>query len=204
MKTISGMRQTIIGISGGIGSGKSVVSRILREFGHEVIDCDYEAKRLMAESSEIKCAIRDRISAEVTDGIKEPDRKLLSKIVFSNESARLELNAIVHECLKEHIRREMYAHPGHLLFIEAALLAESGLAEECDVIWRVHADPKERVDRICRRDGCSPAMAVSKIRSQQREASLGTVYDNKTEIIFNTKDKSLMQQVNNLIDKLNY
>ena len=155
--------------SGGIGSGKSVVSRLLRNLGYNVIDCDLEARLLMNGSEDIKRAICNRISSEVTDGISIPDRKKLADIVFNNEDARLMLNEIVRSALRERIReigRVLGAKP---LFVEAAILAESGLAEECRYIIKVEADREERVARVRERDAAADAHILARMRSQETE-----------------------------------
>lgn len=192
----------LIGICGGIGSGKSVVSRIVRELGYEVLNCDIEARRLMESSEEIKRRIRDEISAEVTDGISLPNRKILAEIVFNDENARLKLNEIVHGALKDFIRDKAVSSQQGILFAEAALMAESGLAAICDSIWEVKADSKIRLERIIRRDGCSEEHAIRRIASQRREEQLMKAYAGKTVVIENFENKSLLDQVTNLLETL--
>lgn len=203
-------RVKLIGICGGIGSGKSVVSRILRSFGYEVYDCDLEARRLMESSAEIKQRIRDEISAEVTDGVAAPDRKLLSQIVLADEGIRLLLNRIVHGAVREDllsrfhsmeegkldkVEKEDKEEKRGVLFVEAAVMAESGLAEMCDSIWLVEADCEERIHRVMQRDGCSREHAEGWMRKQIAEERLIECYEGKIRRIRNTDSESMLEQV---------
>lgn len=189
----------LIGICGGIGSGKSVVSRLLRGNGYRVYDCDTEARRLMETSAEIKRRIRDEISPDVTDGVSAPNRKLLAEIVFNNEKARIKLNAITHGALADDIKGVVAAlRPGEILFVEAAVLAESGLAEICDRIWRVEANLGERIRRIVNRDKCSARHAEQRMLSQRTEEGLLKKYVDKTDLIHNDDRHSVMARVEQL------
>lgn len=189
----------LIGICGGIGSGKSVVSRILREEGYMVYDCDSRARNMMNEDAVIKSRIRDEISADVTDGIVAPDRKRLAEIVFADENLRLKLNEIVHGAVLKDIGREYRAFAGDRFFVESALLAESGIAEICDDIWMIEADVDVRVNAVMKRDRCTAHHALSRIRSQKAETEAMKRYSNKTSKIFNYADKSLLRQIKMLI-----
>ncbi len=192
----------LIGIAGGIGSGKSVVCRILRVKGYDVLDCDLEARRLMDNSLEIKEEIRDRISPGASDGTNPINRKILSGIVFSDEKARLTLNEIVHGRLKDYISRKVSEESGRCLFIEAAILAESGLARECDRIWKIDTPCEERIKRICERDNCELSFAKAKLKSQEKEQQLLSEFLNKTDVIFNSDHDSLILQINKLLLKI--
>ena len=189
----------LIGICGGIGSGKSVVSRLLRLKGQTVYDCDYEARILMESDAEIKCRIRDEISADVTDGEKAPDRRLLAEIVFSDEQARLTLNSIVHGAVRADLIRKAAAFAGDRFFVESALLAESGIADLCDAVWRVEADTDVRLAAIMRRDGCDLRQARMRIRSQEAERMAIDRYSDRLSVIYNLDDNSLLRQIDNLL-----
>lgn len=187
----------LIGISGGIGSGKSVVSRILRLKGMTVYDCDSEAKRLMADSHKIKERIRDEISPQVTDGERIPDRALLAEIIFNDETARKKLNTIVHGAVRDDILKRIATE--RILWVEAAILAESGLAEFCDRIWKIVTPTDLRISNVVSRDGCSVEHAFKRLRSQESEQHLLIKYENKTDMIFNNSQSSLLFQIEELL-----
>lgn len=193
--------KTLIGISGGIGSGKSVVSRVLRSMGHDVYDCDIHAREIMNKSRRIKCAIRDRISGDVTDGEREPDRKLLADIVFSNENARKILNEVVHAEVRDHLKDY---HKDGVLWVEAAILAESGLADMCDRIWKIEAPTDERLKHIVARDNVSYAKAAGRMCAQRHEETLLAEFDSITDVIYNDRKHSVLHQIEDLLTTIEY
>lgn len=186
----------LIGIAGGIGSGKSVVSRILRLKGYEVYDCDTRAKMLMADSAEIKRRIRDEISAEVTDGLRIPDRKMLAALVFSNNEKRLLLNEIVHGAVRDDLRQAMIDCLDDILFVEAAVMAESGLAEMCTEIWWIKTQSGDRLSRVMMRDNLDAESVQARIDAQSAELQLLERYSEKITEIFNDPSHSLIAQLN--------
>lgn len=188
----------IIGIGGGIGSGKSIVSRILRLKNCNVYDCDYEAKRIMADDRRIKERIRDEISPKVTDGLSIPDRKILADIVFNDESVRLRLNKIVHAAILEDVMNRSREYP--VLWVEAAILAESGLAAKCDRIWKVVASPEMRIANIMRRDRYAEEHARSRMNAQLNEEKMLRQYE--CQPIFNDSEHSVLEQVNLLLKQI--
>ena len=158
-------------IAGGIGSGKSTVARVVRAMGYEVYDCDSRAKNLMDSSSEIHSALAAEISPDVvTDGMI--NRSRLSELVFSDSVLLETLNRIVHTHVKEDIRRWMsqrarFARNGRL-FIETALLYESGLDRMADDVWLVDAPDEIRVDRVMKRNAMTRNQVENRIAAQRR------------------------------------
>ncbi|MBD5371698.1 MAG: dephospho-CoA kinase [Bacteroides sp.] len=196
------METSLIGICGGIGSGKSVVSRILRQKGYPVYDCDSRARFLMEHDTWIKEAIRDNISENVTDGIAAPYRRLLGEIVFSDENLRKELNRIVHGRVREDLTEavKVWHRKGYgTVFVEAAVLAESGLAELCQRIWIVRAGESERIGRIMKRDRLSKSQIEARFESQRVEEMLLREYEDKLIEITNSEDESLLCRIEVLL-----
>lgn len=158
-------------IAGGIGSGKSTVARVVKAMGYEVYDCDSRAKNLMDSSSEIHSALAAEISPDVvTDG--KINRSRLSELVFSDSVLLETLNRIVHTHVKEDIRRWMsqrarFARNGRL-FIETALLYESGLDRMADDVWLVDAPDEIRVDRVMKRNAMTRNQVENRIAAQRR------------------------------------
>lgn len=156
----------VIGITGGIGAGKSVVARCVEAMGHPVYDCDSRAKALMDSQQEILDRIATEIAAEVViDGVL--DRKRLSQIVFADAEALTRLNAIVHQAVKEDIKHwvaDNWASP--VLFIESAILESSGLTPLCDRVWEVTAPEPLRIQRACCRSGLTPEEVKARMSAQ--------------------------------------
>ena len=165
----------MIGICGGIGSGKSVVSRVLRLRGEAVYDCDLEAKRIMDGSREVLDALHLRYGDEVCLVGGPICRPELAKRVFGSEDERLWLNSLVHRLVREDLERwhsEKMAEGHCRCFVESAILASSGLAKMCEEIWMVTASEDVRIKRIESRDSLDAESIRKRILSQKEEESL--------------------------------
>ncbi len=170
----------LIAIVGGIGSGKSVVSRMVRIMGYEVYDCDSRAKQLMDASDDIKNRIKSEINPEcVTGGLI--DRKRLAEIVFDDEVALQKLNGIVHTAVREDLKRWVSDRNGkstgrngvgepvcddNLLFVETAILYQSGLDRVVDRVWEIVAPLELRVKRVMARNSVDRKEVMARIESQ--------------------------------------
>lgn len=142
-------QRRIIAISGGIGSGKSMVSKILSALGYWVYDCDSRAKLLMDRDVEIiGCIEREVCKAAVSDGVI--DRKILGDFVFSSPEALKKLNSIVHEAVKDEIL-SLCAYR-EIAFVETAILYASGLDKIVDEVWEVIAPEEIRILRVLHRN----------------------------------------------------
>lgn len=165
----------MIGIAGGIGSGKSVVSRILRLKGHAVYDCDLEAKRIMDNSEEVLTALNSRFGDEVCPAGGPISRPALAEKVFGEEIHRIWLNSLVHRLVREDLAKweiERKASGAGPCFVESAIMASSGLASLCSEIWIVTAPEETRISRASARDKASAEMIQGRIRSQRREEEM--------------------------------
>ncbi|MDO4540370.1 MAG: dephospho-CoA kinase [Syntrophomonadaceae bacterium] len=160
----------IIGLTGGIASGKSTASQILRELGAAVIDTDKLAHRIMEPEQPAWHDIVEHFGPEVLNQDKTIDRAAMSAIVF-RQPDRLELlNRITHPRVFEMLRQEL-AHqeaqrPDGPVFIEAAILFESGLDEMCDEVWVVWVDSDTQIKRLMERNGFDREEAARRIAAQ--------------------------------------
>ncbi len=160
----------MIAITGGIGAGKSVVSKIVRAMGHYVYDCDSEAKKLMDRSCEIKRRLQCEIDSRVVDGKGVIDRTLLADIVFQDNVKLEVLNSIVHSAVREDVTARFVSMPEHcVMFVETAILYQSGLDLIVDEVWCVNAPEELRIERVMKRNGCSRENVVARIESQHYE-----------------------------------
>ena len=189
----------MIGICGGIGSGKSVVSRVLRLRGEAVYDCDLEAKRIMDGSREVLDALNLRYGDEVCPAGGPICRPELAKRVFGSEEERLWLNSLVHRLVREDVARwhdTQMKGGAKRCFVESAILATSGLAQMCDEIWMVTASEDVRIARIKMRDSLGEDAIRKRIQSQEEEErgidSLGI----PVRIIDNSGDGSIISMIN--------
>lgn len=156
----------ILGITGGTGCGKTTLLNAVRERGGLVLDCDEIYHWLLRTDRDLLDAIGKRFQGTVEQG--ELDRKKLGTVVFSDETALLDLNRITHGAVKAEVRRRLDAHEG-LAAIDAIALFESGLAEICDTTVAVEAPEEARVARLMAREGISREYAISRIRAQKGE-----------------------------------
>ncbi len=151
----------IIGITGGIGSGKSTIAQELGKQGSAVYDCDREAKRIIAENNEVQQAIIALLGEEAfVDGIY--NTQYVAQRVFADPRLRQQLNAIIHPAVKKDI---LLKQPR---VIESAILCEAGLDRLCDKIIVVEAPEDIRIERVLARDyqgDASPAN-IDKVRAR--------------------------------------
>lgn len=187
----------LTGITGGIGSGKSIISHILNELGYSVYDCDNHAKSLMDSSEAIKNDIKTRIDVKCIDSDNCIDRKKLSSIVFSDITKLDILNAIVHKAIRDDITRWSTALGNRKGWIESAILYESGLDKIVDEVWEVMAPEELRIKRVIKRNNVTPEEVKKRIESQQR-SSLYTKHPN-TKIVVNDDVQPLLMQILRLL-----
>lgn len=159
----------LIAIAGGIGSGKSIVSQILRVMRFKVYDCDKEARALMDRDEEMKSRIERMIAADVILADRTIDRRRLAEIVFADEMMLATLNGIVHEAVREDIMRWKQANAGErFLWVESAIIYESGIDRMVDEVWEVSAPVDLRVERVMARNSMSRDQVMERIEAQSR------------------------------------
>jgi dephospho-CoA kinase len=156
----------IIGITGGTGCGKTTLLREIEARGGLVLDCDAVYHELLDRDDALLKAIDHRFPGTVVD--KKLERKKLGAIVFNDEQALQDLNAITHAAVKQAVLQEMPPVPS-LIAIDAIALFESGLAGLCDVTVAVTAPVEDRVKRLMNRDNISEDYARSRIAAQHTE-----------------------------------
>lgn len=190
----------VIGITGGIGAGKSVVSRILRCRGYAVYDCDFEARMIMDASDDLKSAVVGRFGAGCVDGEGMLDRKEIARYVFGDDGHRLWLNSLVHSMVRDDIVRRLADAPGPLFFVESAILRTSGLSELCDAVWIVEASEDIRLSRACMRDNTDERSVKARIDAQREE--LAGFRGSAVDVVFNDGLTPLLPQIDNLLNKI--
>ena len=175
----------IIGITGGIGSGKSVIAKQLRQMGYEVYDTDSEAKRLIVEDAHVREQITALFGPEAyKDGVYQT--AFVAQQVFADKTLLARLNAIVHPAVRQDILNRFTSPPfrgeseGGLLFIECAILYTAHLNELCDKVVVVTAPEEVRLARTIARDHSDIDKVRARMRAQNIEEDL-----NRADIIIN-------------------
>lgn len=154
-----------VGVTGGIGSGKSVVCNMLRERGVAVYNCDIRAKELMSADEVIAKQLVERFGPETfVNG--ELNRAYLAERVFGNSEELAALNAIVHPRVIEDFEQWAQRQQGEYVVIESAILFESGIDSKVDVTVAVMAPESLRLERTMQRDGVSREQVEERMRNQ--------------------------------------
>lgn len=161
----------LVGLTGGIGSGKSTVAEALKRLGCPVYDTDREAKRIITEDAEVRAAIEALFGSEVFEGnVYRTD--IVSKRVFSDRSLLSRLNGIVHPAVGHDLKQWAEAQTAEgnaICFAECAILFESGIAEVCDRTVCVSAPMDVRISRTMARDKAPREAVMRRIAAQMSE-----------------------------------
>lgn len=171
----------LVGITGGIGSGKSTIVQVLAARGYAVYDCDREAKRIIVENAEVRKAIIALLGTEAfVPSPQHPftgsyNTSYVSQRVFAEPELLQQLNAIVHPAVKEEIRVQssevrVQNSEFSVLFVESAILFEAGIDSLCDRIVVVDAPEEVRLQRTIARDyhGEATEEHINKVRARMR------------------------------------
>lgn len=161
-----------VGITGGIGSGKSTVCRLFAQRGVAVYDSDSEAKRLMTESAELRRRIAERFGAESYAADGTLNRSWLAARVFSDPQALADLNAMVHPAVMADFAAWAERQPGDYVVLESAILFEAGLEHSVDRTVAVLAPLELRLERTCRRDDCDREAVRRRMAAQLDDDTL--------------------------------
>ena len=185
----------IIGLTGGIGSGKTTLVNYMESLGIPVFIADEEAKKAMQSPQ-----VLDNVKANFGNAIFENghlNRQQLASIVFSNPDKLKELNSIIHPEVKRQFAIWLDQHKTvPFVVYEAAILFESGSYQNCDYIITVTAPLEDRITRVMQRDNCSREQVLQRINAQwtdeERAAKSNFVIDN-------TNSKSAKNEIDKIL-----
>ena len=155
----------VIGVTGGISSGKSNVISIIKRQGFKVIDCDLINHNLQKINMPIYNAIKEAFGSSYFLDNKELDRKKLGELIFHNENEKLKLNSISHPIIKEEVLKEINKADG-IIFVDVPLLYESKFDSLCDKVICVYLNKETQIKRLMERDHIDYSYAKAKIASQ--------------------------------------
>ena len=189
----------VIGLTGGIGSGKSAVATFLKELGAEVIDADKVGHEVFLPGTPGWQEVVETYGKEILAANGSIDRKKLSAIVFNNPQALEKLNRIMHPRIYNEVRKRLEEYRGRgvkVAVIEAPLLIEAGWSPLVEEIW-VKVAPKEKViQRVCKDRNLSEAEIVARINSQ---SSTEEKIKHATVVI---KDEETLEELKNRVKQL--
>jgi dephospho-CoA kinase len=160
----------IIGLTGGIASGKSLVARVFQDLGAHVIDADRIAHELLEPDEQAWCEVVNYFGKEILHPDKRIDRGKLGKIVFNDAEKRAWLNKCLHprvfEAYTAQVRNIECRQPDAIIVLEAALLIETGYHRMMDKLVVVTAKREQQIERLISRNNLSSAQARIRIQSQ--------------------------------------
>lgn len=198
----------IIGLTGGIGSGKSTIAKQLRQMGYAVYDTDSEAKRLIIEDAAVRKQMIQLFGSDVyKDGIYQT--AFVAQRVFTDKSLLAQLNAIVHPAVRADILRwaTMQDSPSFrkglgvgLCFVECAILYQAGFDTLCDKVVAVTAPEEVRLARVLARDHSTIDKVRARMRAQEAERDI-----ERADIVINNDGKAsiptLCEEIIHLLSK---
>jgi dephospho-CoA kinase len=159
----------IIGLTGGIASGKSTVAAILRELGVPVIDADLLAREVVQPGQPAHAAIVAAFGADILDPDQSINRPRLAGLVFADQEARRRLEAITHPAIRRAAEEKLLAlesSGARVAVYMAPLLIEAGATSRVDEVWVVYVDRETQLERLLRRDDMSREEALARIDAQ--------------------------------------
>lgn len=182
-----------IGITGGIGSGKTTICRLFELLGVFVYNADLEAKKLLDNHLEVKTSIINKFGTTVIDNTGSIDKKKLSALVFNNKKMLEQLNSIVHPAVVKHFENWCLQHKSEKYILhEAAILFESGAYKNMKKIITVIAPTELKIKRAMQRDAVSREQVEQRIKNQMSDAEK---VKQSQFIIYNDEQQLLIPQV---------
>ena len=182
-----------IGITGGIGSGKSTVCRIFRELGVPVYDSDLEAKKLTATHPEIRKQLIAKFGTEVYFDDHSLNKKYLAEIIFTKKEDLTFVNGVIHPIVNQNFNDWVERHRAYpYLLKEAAILFESGAYKQMDEVIMVFSPIDLRIKRVVQRDGVEKKTVLERIENQMSEEEKMKKSD---EIVYNDDKNMLIPQI---------
>lgn len=178
----------VLGITGGIGSGKSTVSRILEKLGAVIIDADAISRQVVMPGEKALEELTDAFGKDILDDWGQLRRKLLAEEVFNDKKRLQTLNGILHKYVAQRIQdnvKEQLLKKTRVIVIDAPIPIKIGFLSLCDQVWTVAASIELRIERVMERNGMTYEEAVSRIKSQILDEEYIKIANT---VIYNDKD----------------
>lgn len=187
-----------IGITGGIGSGKSLVSKILQLMGYPVYSSDQRAKDIMHEDPTVTAGLKELFGEEayIHSNLNRP---YIAAQIFKDDSKRIAMNSLVHPAVRNDFRNWAAQQKSPLVFQESALLFETGNYKSFDAVILVSAPEKIRMERVKERDQLTDEQVQSRFDAQMPEAEKMKLTD---LVIYNDGNQLLVPQILDLLKRI--
>lgn len=194
----------VIGLTGGIATGKSTVSELLTAYGFKVVDADIASRKAVSKDSKGLEEVRELFGPEAIDENGEMDRKYVADQIFNHPEKRLELNKIVHPKVREIMEdeKQAYLKEGYNVIMDIPLLFENELEKTVDEVWLVYTSESVQIDRLMERNDLTVEEAKARVYSQISIDKKSRMADH---VIDNLGDKlELKQNLEHLLEELGY
>jgi dephospho-CoA kinase len=208
-----GMKQNrdsiVLGVTGGIGCGKSTVCKILRDLGAAIIDADVISRQIVMPGENALNELIITFGTDIVDEIGQLKRKRLAEIVFEDKDKLQKLNCIMHSHVATIIQarvKELALQKNKIIVIDAPLPIRTGFLDLCDQVWTVSAQMELRIDRIIKRSGMTYDEAVSRIKAQISEKEYISIANT---VIYNNGDyvqleEEVKNKFNSILEKYKF
>jgi dephospho-CoA kinase len=181
-----------IGITGGIGSGKSIVCEVFRTLGVSVYNADIHAKILLDEDTNLQDKVRQTFGQDIFS-MGKLNRKALADKVFNNPSELNKLNKIIHPAVSSDFEKWVFLHQAESYILkEAAIIFESGTYKQLDAVILVYAPIEIRIERVMLRDHINKNKVIERIQNQMSDEEKKKLSD---FMIYNDENHSIIHQV---------
>lgn len=179
----------VIGVTGGIASGKSTISDMIKNLGFTVVDADLAARVVVEPGQSAYNEVVDAFGNDILNEDGAINRAKLGTIIFNNEEKRMKLNAIVHPAIRTYMnvqKEEAFERGEKVVFMDVPLLFESKLTKTVDVSLLVYVDDEVQLKRLMERNNFTEEEAIARIRSQmplsEKRALADEIIDNNGSI----------------------
>lgn len=162
---------TVVGVTGGIASGKSAVLATLAELGAETIDADKVYHELIVPGTPLNQQLRAEFGEAIANPSGEIDRRALASIVFADPAELARLDALTHPAIIGEIERRIAASTAPVLAVDAVKLVESGMDRLCDRVWLVVVDRERQIERLMARNRLTRPEAERRVDAQPANQS---------------------------------
>lgn len=158
----------VIGLTGGIASGKSTVSELLTAHGFKVVDADIASRQAVEKGTEGLARVKEVFGDEAIDDDGNMNRSYVGEVVFNQPEKRLILNEIIHPIVRDIMEeeKETYLEQGYNVIMDIPLLFENDLQETVDEVWLVYTSESIQIDRLMERNDLSMEEAKARVYSQ--------------------------------------
>jgi dephospho-CoA kinase len=188
----------VIGLTGGIGSGKSLVAKVLEAMGYPIYYSDERSRELVDKDQDIKKELTELLGDEVySDG--QLNRSFLAEKLFSNDEVRLKVNSIIHPRVRAGFALWVSEQRSHVVFNEAAILFETGAYKSFDAMVLVTAPESTKIARVMQRDKCTEASVRERMATQWPDETKIPLADFQ---LINDDRTPLLKQIEELAEQL--